>query len=93
MITHRITLTSKGQITLPAEIRRQLGLETHDQLTATIIEGKVLLAPDELSLEDVIGSLPSPPGLDPGDFSELIDEAIEAEARSLTEEFLELSKE
>lgn len=36
-----ITLTSKGQITLPAYVRRHFGLEQGDQLVCTL-EGSVI---------------------------------------------------
>lgn len=93
MVIHRITMTSKGQFTMPAEIRRQLRLKPQDQLTVSVVDGNILLKPDKLTLEDVIGSLPSPPGIETGDFEAIIDQAIEEESRRLTEEFLALSKE
>jgi len=92
MPTHRITMTSKGQLTLPVSIRRQLGLRTHDQLTAVVVEDGILLKPDELTLETVLGSLPSPEAIKTGDFQELVDEAAEEETVRLVEEFAYLNR-
>lgn len=56
------TLSSKGQVTLPVEIRRHLGVETNDKV-AFVIEpdGKVQVAPakypDIASLSGAAGSL------------------------------------
>lgn len=88
MKTHWITLTSKGQVTLPVEFRRELGLAVHDQIAATIVDGLIILKPPELTLEDVIGSIPTPAGLRTGDFEEIIQEAALEETANLTREFL-----
>ena len=39
----RTTLTRKGQVTVPVEIRRALGLKEGDKLTFTLEDGKVSL--------------------------------------------------
>lgn len=43
-----IKLKGKGQITLPAEIRRELGLEQGDLFEATVQDGKVVLVPQDV---------------------------------------------
>jgi AbrB family looped-hinge helix DNA binding protein len=40
------TVSSKGQITLPAKIRRSLNLDSGDRITITKRGGKVTIAPD-----------------------------------------------
>lgn len=60
------TITSKGQVTIPAEVRRLLGLKNHDKV-AFIIDnqaGTVRLQsaryPDIASVVGAAGSLPHP---------------------------------
>lgn len=49
-------LTSKGQITIPKEIRTRLNLHAGDRVTFIISrEGKVMLTTQTLSLDDIFG--------------------------------------
>jgi antitoxin PrlF len=68
------TITSKGQITVPVEIRRALGLKAQDKLLFRIVDGKVEVAPLPMSLAEAYGSVP--PLTQPEDFS-----AVRATAR------------
>jgi len=59
------TMTSKGQVTIPIEIRRHLGLATRDKIAFVVHhEGTVRLAaphyPDLESLRGAAGSLDQP---------------------------------
>jgi antitoxin PrlF len=55
----RTTLTSKGQITLPKEIREQLGLKAGVKFDCYVDrDGYVVLVPLTVKLEDLIGILP-----------------------------------
>ena len=40
-----ITLSSKGQVTLPSEIRNHLGLHTGDRMIAVELDGAIILRP------------------------------------------------
>jgi AbrB family looped-hinge helix DNA binding protein len=52
------TLTSKGQITLPKEVREHLHVKAGDRVDFTIDEaGRVLLVPARSRLEDLWGML------------------------------------
>lgn len=52
------TLTSKGQVTIPKEVREKLGLDTGDRLAFRIREdGVVELAPETVDLMSLYGSL------------------------------------
>ena len=58
-------ITSKGQVTIPAEIRKYLGIKTHDKVAFVIdTEGTVRLRvpryPDIASLRGAAGSLNKP---------------------------------
>ena len=59
------TITSKGQVTIPAEVRKHLGVKTRDKIVFTLEpEGKVTVQaapyPTIASLAGAAGSLPEP---------------------------------
>ena len=55
----RATLTSKGQLTVPKQLRERLGLEAGDRIDFTVDEvGRLIGEPvEDDPLEEVIGSL------------------------------------
>jgi antitoxin PrlF len=56
-------LTSKGQITIPAHIRRALGLTTRDRVTFTLMpDGTVVLRAKTKSIRELRGMLKPAPG-------------------------------
>ncbi len=56
------TISSKGQITIPADVRRHLGVGASDKISVVITdEGRVELRPVRYTLESVIGSIPPVP--------------------------------
>ena len=55
------TLTSKGQLTVPKEVRERLKLKTGDKIQFMINkEGKIELSPIKVRLKDLKGILPPP---------------------------------
>jgi AbrB family looped-hinge helix DNA binding protein len=57
------TVTSKGQVTIPADIRRSLGLNAQDRLTFTPMpDGTVVLRAKKKSLMELKGMLKPAPG-------------------------------
>ena len=59
------TLTSKGQVTIPAEVRKYLGIETNDKVAFVIeddgvVRLHVLRYPTVASLRGAAGSLKQP---------------------------------
>ena len=55
------TLTSKGQITVPREIRDRLGLKAGDKLTFTLLsDGTVVVRAKTRRLADLAGLLARP---------------------------------
>ncbi len=55
------TMTSKGQITIPAKIRNFLSLHAGDKLNFIMQEdGKVLLSPANSDVSELAGFLPRP---------------------------------
>jgi AbrB family looped-hinge helix DNA binding protein len=59
--SHETTVTSKGQITIPAEIRQHLGVREGDKLRMTVEpDGRVVVSPVELSIRRMFGMLGNP---------------------------------
>ncbi|RIK45219.1 MAG: AbrB/MazE/SpoVT family DNA-binding domain-containing protein [Chloroflexi bacterium] len=52
------TMTRRGQITIPDEVRRLLRLKPHDKVAFTIENGEVRLVPVAFTLETAFGSVP-----------------------------------
>jgi AbrB family looped-hinge helix DNA binding protein len=56
MTTHSAKLTSKGQITLPAQLRRALGLKPGDEVTfVKRKDGEFYIRPRTHSIADLLG--------------------------------------
>ncbi len=74
------TITQRNQVTIPAEVRRLLGLKPRDKVTFTIDnDGDVRLSPSIFTLETAFGSV-RPTGNETTDFKEIIRDAKEAKA-------------
>ncbi len=55
------TMTSKGQVTVPREIRNRLGLKSGDKMAFTMLsDGTVVMRPKTRCLADLAGSLTRP---------------------------------
>ncbi len=58
------TLTSKGQLTLPKDVRDRLHLSPGVQFEVSVDEkGDVVLHPKKRSVRSLSGMLPAPPGV------------------------------
>lgn len=55
------TMTSKGQLTIPKEVREQLGLEPGTRFYVTVRGGEVVAMPKNRKLADLAGFLGKPP--------------------------------
>lgn len=51
----RSTLTSKGQITLPKDVREHLGVEAGDRLNFEIRDGIVIVEPETIDIRALRG--------------------------------------
>ena len=69
------SVSPKGQITIPVEIRRMLGIQPRDKVTFEVDDGQVRLMPERFTLESAFGSLEPPNGSE--DFQEIASEAKE----------------
>jgi antitoxin PrlF len=81
----RVTsVTRKGQVTIPAEVRRHLGVGTPDKVAFVLDdEGKVALRPATLTLQALRGIVPPLPGRESADFEDQIEQAMEEEAERI----------
>ena len=52
------TITQRGQVTVPAEVRRMLGLQPRDKVAFAIDDGEVRLVPARFTLESAHRSVP-----------------------------------
>jgi AbrB family looped-hinge helix DNA binding protein len=76
MHTRIAPVSVKGQVTIPAEIRRELGIDTPDQIEFVVRDdGVVELRSPAFTLEEVFGSVPALPH-ETDDLDEEIAEAM-----------------
>lgn len=52
------SLTRKGQVTLPKEVREELGLNPFDKIEVRVEQGEARLRKALSSLDEIAGSLP-----------------------------------
>ena len=70
-------VTSKGQLTLPAAVRRSLGINLGDRVTIVIEDDRsASMRRLDHTVASVRESIATPPELDTDDFDDLIDEAM-----------------
>ena len=73
------TVTSQGQVTIPADVRRHLGLTKGTKVTFVIEGEAVRLVPSRYTLETARGAVAPIPGMST-DFDREIEEAMADEA-------------
>ena len=78
------TLTKKGQVTIPIEIRNYLGLKSKDKIAFKINNGNVQVSPAKYTLESVYGIIK--PLNKPEDYKELKKIALDEHAQKVIEE-------
>jgi AbrB family looped-hinge helix DNA binding protein len=67
-------------VTLPAKLRKQLGIREGDSVTFVVTEQKAVLEKNRHTVESVRGIIPTPPHLVGRDIDEMIEEATAAHA-------------
>ena len=78
------TMTQKGQVTIPVEIRNLLGLKAKDKIAFSIDEDNIRLAPAKYTLETVYGVVK--PINKPENFKKLKQIAIKEHVKKIMEE-------
>lgn len=88
------TVTSKGQLTLPIEVRRRLGVKPGDLVMFVLDQddGRAEVRRVKETVRSVFGSIPTPPGLETGDFDDLIEEAMADHAEEFVRRMREGTK-
>ena len=77
-------VTQKGQVTIPVEIRRLLGIKPRSRVVFRVEEGKVRLIVEAETLESIYGAVT--PLHRPEDFQALRDQVIEEKVAQTLEE-------
>jgi antitoxin PrlF len=88
MSDYTTSMTQRSQVTIPAEVRRVLGLRPRDRVTFSVRGTEVTLKPVTWTLESVAGSV-EPLSADSQDFDEQIRAAKEELADRLVREMTE----
>ena len=57
MAEYRMKITQRGQMTIPAAIRRKLGLKTGGEVTIREADGAVVMEAPKFTVESVFGSV------------------------------------
>ncbi|HEX5370209.1 MAG TPA: AbrB/MazE/SpoVT family DNA-binding domain-containing protein [Dehalococcoidia bacterium] len=76
------SVTAGGQVTLPAEVRRLLGVRPRDKVAFAIEDHEVRLVPIRFTLESAAGSVK--PATNTGELDQRIDRANEEMASEST---------
>ncbi|MFO7918149.1 MAG: AbrB/MazE/SpoVT family DNA-binding domain-containing protein [Anaerolineae bacterium] len=77
-------VTQKGQVTIPIELRRALGIKPKDRVIFSIQEDHIILKPASENLTSAYGAVP--PLNRPEDFQALRDQALEEHATHTVKE-------
>jgi AbrB family looped-hinge helix DNA binding protein len=81
------TITGKGQVTIPAEVRRRLGVAPSDQISFVILDnGTVEVRPARYSVAELRSIIPAIPGRTKQDFDAEIAEAMAEGAAGILDE-------
>lgn len=78
------SVTQRGQVTIPAEVRRLLGIRPRDKVAFAIDDDQVRLVPARFTLEQAFGSVR--PLRRPEDFERIVHEAMEDHADEVLRE-------
>lgn len=81
------SITQRGQVTIPAEVQRLLGIKPRDKVTFIIEDSQVRLAPVRFTIETAYGSVK--PLNRPEDFDEIARVAKEEHAERVVREMRE----
>jgi AbrB family looped-hinge helix DNA binding protein len=80
------TLTERGQVTLPSEIRRKLGVKPKQKVHFEVDGDSIRIVPSEFTLESIRGM--APPLSEPKSIEDIFDIAAEEHARHVIDEMI-----
>ncbi|UCH97945.1 MAG: AbrB/MazE/SpoVT family DNA-binding domain-containing protein [Candidatus Aminicenantes bacterium] len=81
MASATLTLTSRGQITIPQKIRKALHLETNDKITILVKNDTLILKPIKGNILDIGASIKIPGDEKPINFKKVRKQVIDKIAR------------
>ncbi len=79
-----LTLSAKGQVTLPKELRDAMGLKAGDELVYTLVGDNFLVTPKSIDFNDLAGFLGAPPN-GPATLDEIGEKVVHAGGRAAAE--------
>jgi AbrB family looped-hinge helix DNA binding protein len=79
-----LTLSAKGQVTLPKELRDAMGLKAGDELVYTLVGDNFLVTPKSIDFNDLAGLLGAPPN-GPATLDEIDDTVVRAGGNAAAE--------
>ncbi len=56
-----LTLSSKGQLTIPKDLREAVDVHAGDQVVLTVLDGTLVMTPKNVDFADLVGLLGVPP--------------------------------
>jgi antitoxin PrlF len=80
------TLTERGQVTLPSEIRRKLGVKPKQKVHFEVDGDSIRIVPSAFTLESIRGM--APPLSEPESIEEIFDIAAEEHAGHVIDEMI-----
>ena len=89
------TMTSKGQLTIPKEVRDELNLKAGTQFYILVRNGELVAMPKNKQIADLAGILGTPPhgaGATLEDFDEAIGQYVAEDDERIMREWNELHK-
>jgi antitoxin PrlF len=89
------TISSKGQMTIPKEVRDELRLDTGTQLYVMVRDGELVARPKNRNISELAGILGRPvegAGATLADFDEAIGQALAEDDARITREWNELRR-
>ncbi len=81
---YTVNISPKGQITLPAKIRKRLGLKSHDKIALIFRDDELILKPMRGTIRDFRGVLK--PHQSPENFQAIAEQVKKAVAHKQAEE-------
>jgi antitoxin PrlF len=78
------TISERGQVTIPAAVRRLLGLGPRDRVRFEVEDGTVMLLPEPFTIETAFGAVE--PINRPEDFEALLEIAMDEHAEHVLRE-------
>ncbi len=84
MQQYHTTLTERGQVTLPVEIRKRLGVKPKEKVTFEVDGDTIRIVPSKYTVESVRGSVPAL--AERRSLAEIYDIAREEHARHILDE-------